>query len=151
MAFKLLSNLRVTKCNCKVYTVLRSPMRTFLTVMLCLILAVTSSAQEVILDDAIVYGGSDQGDQAGLSWTLGDLVTTTGKVHGVTLTQGYQVLSFNLTTGLQNKELVRLTAYPNPVVDKLVVKLDRSMSGLVFQVVNMSGQQEDVNISARGN
>ena len=69
-------------------------------------------------------GGYAETETMSISWTLGELATTTLTGGDMILTQGFQQPS-DFGTGIKTEELDwGITAYPNPVTDALFVKFD---------------------------
>jgi len=69
-------------------------------------------------------GGYAETENMSISWTLGELATTTLTGGDMILTQGFQQ-PFDFGTGIKANELNwSITAYPNPVTDALFVQFD---------------------------
>ena len=84
-------------------------------------------------------GTISQGGNITMSWSMGEVVTTTFENNGVTLTQGYQqgelkVVSINNPEQLQYE----LKAYPNPVVQALTIEVIETDKA--YKVYHFSGR-----------
>ncbi len=69
-------------------------------------------------------GDYSEADNISLSWTLGELAVTTLEQGDFILSQGFQQ-SFPQNVGFEiNPIKWHIAAYPNPVVDKLMIQFD---------------------------
>lgn len=82
-------------------------------------------AQFSIEPSVLASGGNyAETDNMSISWTIGELATTTLSSGDMILTQGFQQ-PLDFGTGIMAEELNwGITAYPNPVTNTLYVKFD---------------------------
>lgn len=99
--------------------------RNFILVLAALFFAVSGFSQIAIEPSIIASGGGyGETETMGISWTLGELATSTLTGGDMILTQGFQQ-PFDFGTGISTKEMNwEITAYPNPVKDELFVRFD---------------------------
>jgi hypothetical protein len=76
-----------------------------------------------------------------VSWTIGELATTTLTGENLILTQGFQQ-PVGIGTGLPRHELTgQIFVYPNPVQDQLNVRFDIERSGdYILEVQDVTGR-----------
>ena len=60
--------------------------------------------------------------QNNVSWSIGEIVTESGTMSGVTISQGFNSYLNLLPTGISDITSSIIKAYPNPVIDKLFLK-----------------------------
>jgi hypothetical protein len=94
-------------------------------VLAALFYVVCGFSQIALEPSVIASGGSyAESESMSISWTLGELVTTTLTGGDMILTQGFQQ-PIDFGTGISPQELNwGITAYPNPVGDELNVRFD---------------------------
>ena len=99
--------------------------RNLVLVLATLIFAVCGYSQITIEPSIIASGGGyGETETMSISWTLGELATTTLTGGDIILTQGFQQ-PFDFRTGISTEALNwEITAYPNPVKDELFVRFD---------------------------
>ncbi len=94
-------------------------------VLAAIFFSVCGFAQIALEPSVIASGGSyAENESMSISWTLGELATTTLSGGDMILTQGFhQPIDFG--TGISTIELNwGITAYPNPVADELNIRFD---------------------------
>lgn len=98
-------------------------------VLATVFLTVCSYAQITLEPSVIASGGNyAETETMSISWTLGELATSTLSGGDMVLTQGFQQ-PFDFGTGIIPEEVNwGITAYPNPVADVLFVKFDIDMA-----------------------
>ena len=64
-------------------------------------------------------------EQNNVSWSIGELATEASTASGLMVYQGFNCLDGSVVSGLSEISLSGLTAYPNPVIDKLFLKLSQ--------------------------
>lgn len=64
-------------------------------------------------------------EQNSVSWSIGELATEAGTTSGLMMYQGFNSLDGSVVSGLSEISLSGLAAYPNPVIDKLFLKLSQ--------------------------
>jgi len=90
-------------------------------------------------------GGFYSSTQGSVSWTLGELSTETYSITSNYLTQGFQQPKLVFSTGVEGAGWMtkgEITAYPNPLSDKLVLCFNNAgfENGLV-EIFAMDGTQ----------
>ena len=98
-------------------------------------------------------GGEASGNGGSLSYSVGEIVYTTISGSNGSVAQGVQqpyeissVLSLEETKGIS----LNIIAYPNPTVDRLILKMDSySGSNLTYQLFDLNGRLVD-NSAIRG-
>ena len=81
---------------------------------------------QIALEPSVIASGGSyaETETMSISWTLGELATTTLSGGDMILTQGFQQPS-DFGTGISPEELNwEITAYPNPVKDQLFIRFD---------------------------
>jgi len=88
-------------------------------------LSVSGHAQITLEPSVLSSGGnSAETETMSISWTLGELATTTLTAGDMILTQGFQQ-PLDFGTGISPEEINwSISAYPNPVANTLYVKFD---------------------------
>ena len=94
-------------------------------ILAAIFFTICSFSQITSEPSVIASGGAYvEAETMSISWTLGELATTTLTGGDMILAQGFQQ-PFDFGTGISTKELTwSITAYPNPVTDALFVKFD---------------------------
>ncbi len=94
-------------------------------VLAAIFFSVCGFSQIALEPSVIASGGSyAETETMSISWTLGELATTTLSGGDMILTQGFQQ-PIDFETGISTQELNwEITAYPNPVSDELNVRFD---------------------------
>ena len=97
-----------------------------------------ATAQEAVVSG----GGYAVAETTSISWTLGELAIETFVAGDLILTQGFQQGSLLITTVEEITDPdFRLTIYPNPVSDHLIIEVpENQVEGLRFQVFDLSGR-----------
>ena len=97
----------------------------FFFVLATVFLTVCSYAQITLEPSVLATAGNyAETETMSISWTLGELATTTLAGGDMILTQGFQQ-PFDFGTGINSEEVNwGIIAYPNPVSDVLFVKFD---------------------------
>jgi len=108
-----------------------------ITLLICTFIYFSSSGQSVISST----GSSFNTSTTELSWTIGELVTTTATTTNITLNQGFQQGNLNVSTLIELEESVALKAYPNPVKD--ILTIETTEENLKYQIVSISGDLID--------
>ena len=90
-------------------------------------------------------GGNFQGSVHSISYTIGEMATTTLDGGGIILTQGFQQPRLIVTA---ISELVGITysikAYPNPTTDVVNLSTDQELpAGSLYQLFDMNGSRMD--------
>ncbi len=77
-----------------------------------------------------------------LSWSVGEVVTSTLENESNWLTQGFHQGSIEVETSWENVDLdIEINAYPNPAQDYVVIKLSDSQSeGIYYRLVDFQGR-----------
>ena len=94
--------------------------------------------------EQVVIGGAGYSSitaaNSTLSWTLGEVITTTASSGTATLTQGFhQPITINpLSSNYLEKDL-RLSVYPNPTTEHITIQKEQEEI-LKAQLINMLGQ-----------
>ena len=93
---------------------------------------------------AITTAGSEAtGDGGTISYSVGQIAYKTITGTNGTITEGVQQPLEIFTVGIDNSEenLVDITAFPNPVTNNLLLKIDPSLSfqSMEYQLYNMQG------------
>lgn len=104
-----------------------------------LAISVTAYSQE--LPQQVIGSAGDQhtNASASVSWTVGELATATLSSSSVTLSQGFQQGNLTVNTLVDQDMLdFNLKAYPNPVIDILLLETDDKQQK--YQVINMQGE-----------
>lgn len=99
---------------------------------------ISAGAQEVVAP----AGSFHQGNNYSISWTLGEVVTSTLYGDNHTLTQGFHQSELTVTSITPDlfPEMI-IKAYPNPVNDLLMVTLDGELkAGAVLNFYDISGR-----------
>jgi len=92
-------------------------------------------AQQVIA----AAGDQSTNASASVSWTVGEVVTATLTNSRVNLTQGFQQGNLTVSSLVEQDMLdFNLKAYPNPVIDILILETDEKQQR--YQVINMQGE-----------
>lgn len=91
-------------------------MNKILTCLLILLLSVTKSYSQQLISTA----GAQQNN---VSWSIGEVVTESGIVAGLMINQGFNGFENIMPTGISDIETFTIQTYPNPVIDKLFLKV----------------------------
>jgi len=105
------------------------------------LLAISVTAYSQDLPQQVVASAGDQytNASASVSWTVGELVIATLSSSSVTLSQGFQQGNLTVNTLVDQDMLdFNLKAYPNPVIDILILETDEKQQ--MYQVINMQGE-----------
>jgi hypothetical protein len=104
-------------------------MRHIISLVALVLLSLAGHAQIMLEPSVLASGGNyAETESMSISWTLGELATTTLTGGDMILTQGFQQPS-DFGTGINTEELNwGITAYPNPVATTLYVKFDIDMA-----------------------
>ena len=105
------------------------------------LLAISVTAYSQDLPQQVVGSAGDQHTNASASvlWTVGELATATLSSSSVTLSQGFQQGNLTVNTLVDQDMLdFNLKAYPNPVIDILILETDEKQQR--YQVINMQGE-----------
>ncbi len=81
---------------------------------------------QIALEPSVIASGGGYGESEtmSISWTAGQLASTTLSGGEMILTQGFQQ-PLDFGTGISTQELNwEITAYPNPVADELNIRFD---------------------------
>lgn len=100
-----------------------------ITIIVLILLSISGFSQITLEPSVIASGGAyAETETMSISWTLGELATTTLTGGDMILTQGFQQ-PIDFGTGISTEELNwQITAYPNPVTDALFVKFNIDMT-----------------------
>ena len=91
----------------------------------------------------VAAGDFDRHEQGSLSWTLGQAATGHFTGSNMILTQGFQQSNLEVTTSTRFYPEMegKITAYPNPVRNRLAVHLqDMDEISLSFQLFDLEGR-----------
>jgi hypothetical protein len=104
-----------------------------------LTVSVISFGQNIDRDIVSAAGDHYESNNASVSWTLGEVATESYTTTTNTLNQGFHQGNLFISSIEDELDLdVILKAYPNPVMDILIVETqDR---GLKYQIINMNGE-----------
>jgi hypothetical protein len=75
-----------------------------------------------------------------MSWTIGEAITETGSSVNNFFTQGFQQPDSLIVTGILPVNETKISVYPNPVVNNLIVSLPASSGNYSVEVYDMQGQ-----------
>ena len=104
-----------------------------------LVITVTLTGQEIQQQVIATAGNYSESETVSVSWTLGEVAIETFKNESITLSQGFQQGDLTINTLVEESLLdFSLSAYPNPVLDRLTVEFD--MDNLPYQVVDLNGK-----------
>ena len=104
------------------------------------LLAISVTAYSQDLPQQVVGSAGDQhtNASASVSWTVGEVSTATLRSSSVTLSQGFQQGNLTISNLVEQDMLdFNLKAYPNPVIDILILETDEKQQR--YQVINMQG------------
>ncbi len=100
----------------------------------------TVSAQEAVISS----GGDGSGSGGSVSYTIGATVYTTSTGTSGSVAQGVQhPYEIYVVTGIEEVQGIDLeiSAYPNPVTDYLILKVDdENLIGVTYQLYNIEGR-----------
>jgi hypothetical protein len=105
------------------------------------LLAISVTAYSQDLPQQVIGSAGDQhtNASASVSWTVGEVSTATLSSSSVTLSQGFQQGNLTVNTLVDQDMLnFNLKAYPNPVIDILLLETDEKQQR--YQVINMQGE-----------
>ena len=110
----------------------------------CVFILLASICQgQLSLDRSVIAagGGHAETETLSLSWTLGELATSTLFGEGLILTQGFQQV-ITVGTGLEFKESEwSVSVYPNPVNDELRIRFNIQHSEEFFiEIQDVTGR-----------
>jgi hypothetical protein len=89
-------------------------------------------------------GGSSDEKGISVSWTVGEPIINQFAIPGYTLSQGFQKGYLSVVTQSQNlPDEINITAYPNPVLNSLTIKIVNS-SGPAHWWVNVYDYKGEV-------
>lgn len=89
----------------------------------------------------VIASGGDEfkTSTAGLSWTLGEVVTSSLSTESHTLSQGFQQGNLTISTIIEEDvPEIALKAYPNPVKDILII--ETAELNLKYLLINVNGE-----------
>ncbi len=104
-------------------------------------LAISVTAYSQDMPQQVIGSAGDQhtNESASVSWTVGEVSTATFSSSSVTLSQGFQQGNLTINTLVDQDMLdFNLKAYPNPVIDILILETDEKQQR--YQVINMQGE-----------
>jgi hypothetical protein len=104
-------------------------------------LAISVTAYSQDMPQQVVGSAGDQhtNASASVSWTVGEVSIATLSSSSVTLSQGFQQGNLTVNTLVDQDMLdFNLKAYPNPVIDILLMETDEKQQ--MYQVINMQGE-----------
>jgi hypothetical protein len=91
-------------------------------------------------------GGTSSEKGFSVSWTVGEAIINQFSIPGYTLSQGFQKGYLSVVTQSQNlPDEINITAYPNPVLNSLTIKIVNS-SGPAHWSVNVYDYKGEVAI-----
>lgn len=101
------------------------------------------SAQTNKPDIITSAGGYEEVNGISVSWTLGDIATSTETNGNVILTQGFQQNEFNIVTVEENLSTsFEIKLYPNPVSDQIQIDISGKYSGgIMAELIDINGKQ----------
>ena len=105
------------------------------------LLAISVTAYSQDMPQQVIGSAGDQhtNESASVSWTVGEVSTATFSSSSVTLSQGFQQGNLTINTLVDQDMLdFNLKAYPNPVIDILLLETDEKQQ--MYQVINMQGE-----------
>ena len=105
------------------------------------LLAISVTAYSQDMPQQVIGSAGDQHtiESASVSWTVGEVTTATLSSSSVTLSQGFQQGNLTINTLVDQDMLdFNLKAYPNPVIDILLLETDEAQQ--MYQVINMQGE-----------
>jgi hypothetical protein len=105
------------------------------------LLAISVTAYSQDMPQQVIGSAGDQhtNESASVSWTVGEVSTATLSSSSVTLSQGFQQGNLTVNTLVDQDMLdFNLKAYPNPVIDILLLETDEKQQR--YQVINMQGE-----------
>lgn len=106
-------------------------------------LAIVSSIQaQIILERSVIAASGF--DSPTLSWTMGEIITTTAATSSIVLTQGFHQPDTTITIGVNESSApsVAVTLYPNPTNGKLNLRFsEAAMDKYQVSVYDFLGQQ----------
>lgn len=105
------------------------------------LLAISVTAYSQDMPQQVIGSAGDQhtNASASVSWTVGEVTTATLSSSSVTLSQGFQQGNLTINTLVDQDMLdFNLKAYPNPVIDILLLETNEKQQR--YQVINMQGE-----------
>lgn len=92
------------------------------------------------IDRYVIAAGGEYYETAStnISWTLGELVSDNYTVGDLFLTQGFQQGNMVVTSNREIEAGFILKAYPNPVLDKLIIESEKQ--DLPFKILDIHGK-----------
>ena len=111
----------------------------YMLLLLTTLITLSVSAQQFLLSTA---GNSATNSESSISWSLGELATSTYSANGVTLTQGFQQPTLQVSTLIEEPDQVaNIKVYPNPVAYQLTVDLTENKTETYkLALYNMQGK-----------
>lgn len=93
-----------------------------LSILLVISLGLTKlNAQEAVT----ASGGNASGSGGSISYTIGQVVYTSNKSSSGSISQGVQQpYEISIVSGIEDIQGITLTAYPNPTISNLTLKID---------------------------
>jgi hypothetical protein len=108
-----------------------------------MLLATAALHAQVFLAPSVVAsgGGSYEGENFSISWTIGEVAVTTLTGGDLILTQGFQQ-PFDSNVGIGDKGVNwGISVYPNPVADELRVRFDTEGPGdFITELQDVTGR-----------
>ena len=110
-----------------------------LIISLLLTVSAISFGQNIDRDVVGAAGDNYETSTASLSWTLGEVATESFTTTTATLNQGFHQGNLFVTSIDEELDLdLIIKAYPNPVVDILIVETQEQ--DLNYKIINMNGE-----------
>lgn len=107
--------------------------------MTCMILlSVSIQAQQQVLTSSGSLASTENGS---LSWTVGEMMTSSWIQSEVMLTQGFQQSQLRVTNIFETDGLKGIQVYPNPVKDLLNLRNDSpEVKTMIIKLIDMNGR-----------
>ena len=98
-------------------------------------------AQNIERDVLSSAGGNEKSTSYDVSWTIGETVADHADATRSSVSHGFQQgLEVEVNPGFEELSQYSFEAYPNPVMDKLIVEQNTGEE-IIYRIFNLSGQE----------
>ncbi len=116
--------------------------RLFITLAALSLCSLSTQAQQLERQVVSSSGTTTRTAQYSLSWTLGEVATTTLKKAPYILTQGFQQANILVSSDVTSDELAQmdLSVFPNPAVDHVQISMRNYREGISLNISDLAGK-----------
>ncbi len=110
------------------------------TLLIILLLSANNLLSQKVLSTS---GGTGGFEGYAVNWSIGEVVTETFSIGGVTVNQGFNQYSETIknVSTIKGYETINVKAYPNPTTNFINIRIsDIEINGLLYKITTLEGR-----------